>query len=196
MAVLPKVHPAFGYPDPKEIAVFNEADQAIQKALRTLDKSGVLLSYGRFGFAEGLSIPVLLLGNLKREDIAWAPSADALVIVELPGKIILSSGTANPVPPAPPQPLLKNPPSSQGIRTEGLNAHEETVTACNVLLKVTAKGSDAKDREKMIRENTGHMEPTGNIKISTLVPGRSIGQQGVLMKGTFGIYVTTDGTLP
>jgi hypothetical protein len=31
MAVLPKVHPAFGYPDPKEIAVFNEADQAIQK---------------------------------------------------------------------------------------------------------------------------------------------------------------------
>jgi hypothetical protein len=31
MAVLPKVHPAFGYPDPKEIAVFNEADQAIPK---------------------------------------------------------------------------------------------------------------------------------------------------------------------
>jgi hypothetical protein len=38
MVVLPKVHPAFGYPDSTESAVFNGADQAIRNALRTLEK--------------------------------------------------------------------------------------------------------------------------------------------------------------
>jgi hypothetical protein len=143
-----------------------------------LSPPSVLLSFSRFGFAEGLSIPVLL-GNLKREHIAWASSAHALTIVELPGRIIFSSETS----------------WSDGITRGGPDAHEETVAACNAVLKGNAKGSEAKDREKIIRENTGHTEPTGNINISILVPGRSIGQQAMLVKGTFGIYVTNDGTL-
>jgi hypothetical protein len=34
-----------------------------------------------------------------------------------------------------------------------------------------------------------------DFMVSTLVSGKSIGQKEVLPKGTFGLYVTTDGML-
>jgi hypothetical protein len=100
---LPKVIPAFGNADETETALFNDVDQAIRHAFHTLPKDCGFLSHARFGFTEVLSVPALLLGNIKRHHIAAASSpGDPVVIVELPGKIVL--WTSIPPPPPPPAP--------------------------------------------------------------------------------------------
>jgi hypothetical protein len=66
---------------------------------------------------------------------------------------------------------------------------------CEAVIKGTAIGSDAKELRKDIRQNAGPLHANGNLKVSTLVSGKSIGRKGELMKGTFGLYLTTDGKL-
>jgi hypothetical protein len=194
-AFLPKVLPAFGYADATETAAFNDVDQAIRHAFGTLDKDCGFLSYGRFGFAEGLSVPVLLLGNLKREHIAWASSpADSIVIVQLPGTIVLGTSIPPPPPPPPLPDMLSGPSSAKGVQDE-ISVHADVVAACEAVLKGTAVGADAKSLQKMIRNNAGPSRLNGDIRVSTLVSGKSIGRKGELMKGTFGLYLTTDGRL-
>jgi hypothetical protein len=194
---LPKVIPAFGYADATETALFNDVDQAIRHAFRTrkLDKDCGFLSHARFGFTEGLSVPVLLLGNITRHHIAWASSpGDSVVLVESLGTIVL--GTSIPPPPSPPPlpDMLSGHSSAKGVQDE-ISVHADVVAACEAVLKGTAVGSDAKELRKNIRQNAGPLHANGNFKVSTLVSGKSIGKKGELMKGTFGLYLTTDGKL-
>jgi hypothetical protein len=112
------------------------------------------------------------------------------VIVELPGTIVL--GTSIPPPPLPD--MLSGPSSAKGVQDE-ISVHVDVVAACEAVLKGTAVRSDAKSLQNKIRDNAGPSRLNGDIKVSTLVSGKSIGRKGELRKGTFGLYLTTDGTL-
>jgi hypothetical protein len=91
--------------------------------------------YAKFCFAEKLTIPSLLLGNLKREHNAWTSSpADSVAIAELPGTIVFSSGSSIPPTAAPPPGPLSGPSS---VRNR-LSVHDEAVAACEAVLKGTS----------------------------------------------------------
>jgi hypothetical protein len=195
---LPKLLPAFGAAESIEDDIFNSVDRAVRAALPNCDKDSALLCHARYGFRRGLSVPVIALGGLTRDEIGWTSLAtDPVVVLQWPGKIVLSSGAfKGPPPPPPPSPAPPLPPLYTPSRpTKPLHGHEDLVAKCKEIIKGTFKGSDRRIWTETLERNEGPAQPNGDFKHEYLAPGRSIGQEKVLMKGTFGVYVTNPGEL-
>jgi hypothetical protein len=90
--------------------------------------------------------------------------------------------------------MLSGRSSAKGVQDE-ISVHADLFAACEAVIKGTAVGAEKTELRKDIRQNAGPLHTNGNFKVSTLVPGKSIGRKGELMKGTFGLYLTTDGKL-